>query len=114
MAIEFEFFTLTGMEGNTGETGILQLKAFPTTGPSGEWDIGVDPVGGPAQVYSKIDGSNVADADFGITGTSQGLTGQGTLYFDDALPNSTIRDNLLNPEDRGITGPLTLRVIYNY
>jgi len=112
MSIEYEFFTLTGMEGNTGETGILQLFAFPTTGPNGQWDIGVDPVDGPAQVY--YNGSNSSEADFGITGTSQGLTGQAIMFFDDVLPNSSLRDNLLNPEEHGITGPQTIRVLYNY
>lgn len=113
MAIEYEFFTLTGMEGNTGETGILQLAAFPTTGPNGQWDIGIDPVDGPAQIY--YNGSNAATADFGITGIpTYGLTGRAIMFFDDALPNSSLRDNLLHPEEHGITGPQTIRVIYNY
>ena len=112
MPIEFEYFSMTGMVGNTGETGLIQLRAFPTTGPNGQWDIGVDPVDGPAQIY--FNGSNASTADFGITGTSQGLTGQAILFFDDALPNSNLRSTLLHPETHGITGLQTLRVIYNY
>jgi len=112
MAIEFELFTLTGMEGNTGETGIIQLSAFPTTGPSGQWDIGIDPVDGPAQIY--YNGSNLSSADFGITGSDWGLTGQAIMFFDDALPNSSLRDNLLHPEEHGVTGPQIIRVVYNY
>jgi hypothetical protein len=112
MAIEFEFFTLTGLQGNTGETGILQLQAFPTTGVNGQWDIGVDPVDGPAQVY--FNGSNASTADFGVTGTAFGLTGQAIVFFNDSLPNSNLRKNLLNPAEHGITGPQTIRVIYNY
>lgn len=115
MAVEIEFITMyTGMVGNTGETGIYQLQAFPTTGPNGEWDIAVDPVDGPAQVYCKQDQSNVSTADFGITGTPAGLVGQAIMYYDDVLPNSDIRDNLLNPGEHGVSGLQTFRIMYNY
>ena len=97
MTIEIEFFSLTGLAGNCGSTGMLLLNRFPTTGPSGNYDVAVDPVDGPAQIFN---------IDFGITGV--GLTG--FLYFD--MPNSDIRNNLLFPT-QGVTGPINLRVLYN-
>jgi hypothetical protein len=112
MPIEFEYFSLTGIVGNTGETGILRLQSFPTTGPNGQWDIGVDPVDGPSQVY--YNGTNANTADFGITGNPFGLTGQAALFFNDSLPNSTLRKNLLAAGSAGLTGLQTIRVIYNY
>lgn len=97
MAIEVEYFHLTGLEGNCGVTGILLLKMPPTTGPNGEYDVAVDPTDGPAQLFNT---------DFGVTST--GLTGY--VFFD--MPNSDIRNNLLYPQS-GMTGPIDLRVLYN-
>jgi hypothetical protein len=100
MAIELEFFSLTGMLGNAGATGILNLNSMPSTGPYGTYDIAVDPVDGPAQVLGT---------DYSVTGQA-GSTG-GAIRFD--LPASSIRDVLLNLS-HGVTGPLNLRVLYNY
>jgi hypothetical protein len=97
MAIEIEYFSLTGMEGNCGITGMLLLKMPPTTGPNNSYDVAVDPVDGPAQSFGT---------DFGVT--SSGLTGY--VYFD--LLNSDIRRNILHPI-QGVTGPIELRVLYN-
>lgn len=95
--IEIEYFTLTGMLGNTGETGLLYLKIIPSTGPNGLYDVAVDPTNGPSQAYGT---------DFGVT--SSGLTG--VVYFN--MDSSDIQDVLLYP-DVGSTGPLYLRVLYN-
>ena len=100
MAIEIEYFRLTGMMGNFGDTGLLTLAQMPTTGPNGAPDIAIDPVDGPAQVYNT---------DFGITYMGGGT---GLLVFN--LPNSDIQNVLLNINTSGQTGLLTLRAVYNY
>lgn len=97
MAIEVQFFTLTGMQGSGGETGVLHLNGAPTTGPDGNYDIALDPTDGPAQVLGT---------DFGIT--HAGSTG--IVFFD--LPNSDIRDVLLDGS-HGITSSIILRVVFN-
>ena len=97
MPIEVEFFTLTGMQGSGGETGILELSRYPSTGVDGNYDIAIDPVDGPAQVLG---------VDFGITHYG----GTAKVFFD--LPNSDIKDVLLNG-DHGITTPLRIRALYN-
>lgn len=103
MAIEVEYFHLTGMLGNCGVTGLLVLKMPPTTGPNGMYDVAVDPIDGPAQVIEGTYGTaGITDGDFGVTST--GLTG--CVFFD--LPTSDIRNNLLNTSD-----PIDLRVVYN-
>lgn len=105
MAIELEFFSLTGLVGNTGETGIIYLKHPPTTGPNGYYDIALDPTDGPAQkLLGPIPAS---EADYGVT--HAGVTGG--LFFD--LEGSTIKDVLLD-SSHGVTGPLKIRVLYNY
>ena len=95
--VEIEYFSLTGMQGNTGETGMLYLKMLPSTGPNGVYDVAVDPSDGPAQTYN---------IDFGVTASS--LTG--AVFFD--LVNSDIKDVLMD-YTHGVTGPLFLRVLYN-
>ena len=107
MSIEIEYHTLTGMIGNAGATGILNLNAMPSTGPYGTYDIAVDPVDGPAQKYIQ---GNTSNSDFGITGQPSPATG-GAIHFN--LPNSSIKQNLLNLSDYGATG-ISLRVIYNH
>lgn len=105
MAIELEFFSLTGMVGNTGDTGLLFLKHPPSTGPNGYYDIAVDPTDGPAQ---KLSGPiPAAQADYGVT--HAGATG--AVAFD--YNGSSIKDVLLDTS-HGVTGPLKLRVLYNY
>lgn len=95
MSIEVQFYQLTG-----APTDPVFLEYGPTTGPSGDWDVAVDPIGGPAQVL---------DEDFGVTGTV-GVTGA-YLHFD--LPDSAIKQARQDYIDGGLTGPV-LRVIYNY
>jgi hypothetical protein len=92
MAIELEFFTLTGPISD------IVLKHPPSTGPNSTFDIAVDPIGGPAQVLG---------IDYGITGSL--LTGILTYNLEDS-DISTIRQIY---QLRGDTGPI-LRVLYNY
>lgn len=99
MAIEIEFFGITGMIG-PGSNDIIFLRHPPTTGPNGLYDITVDPVDGPAQRYG---------IDYGVTHYS-GFTA--ALSLD--LVNSDIKDVMNNYEVHGITGVLYLRVVYNY
>jgi len=99
MAIEVEYFTLTGMQGNFGETGALALFHPPSTGPNGLPDLAIDPIDGPAQVYNT---------DFGVTY----LGATGVVIFN--LLNSDIKNVLLGVNAAGQTGPLTLRTVYNY
>jgi len=100
MAIEVEYFRLTGIVGNFGETGLLTLVHMPSTGPNGAPDIAVDPIDGPAQIYGL---------DFGVTYMAGGT---GLLVFN--LPNSDIWDVIRNVNTSGQTGPLMLRTVYNY
>lgn len=97
MAIEVEFFGLTGMVG-PGANDKLWLRQPPTTGPNGDYDVAVDPIDGPAQRY---------DIDFGVT--HSGYTAAVTLD----LAASDIKD-VMNDFSHGVTGMLTLRVLYNY
>lgn len=96
MAIEVEYFGLTGMQ-NT-----LLLRAAPTTGPNGSYDISVDPTDGPAQRYG---------VDFGVTHSNVAGT---TALLALNLASSDIRDVLVNKAAHGVTGILWLRVVYNY
>lgn len=98
MAIEVEYFRLTGVVGNFGETGAVALFHPPSTGPNGLPDIAIDPIDGPAQIY---------DIDFGVTYI--GATGVFTFN----LLNSDIWDVVHNMDALGQTG-LTLRTVYNY
>jgi hypothetical protein len=93
MSIEIEYFT-----GLQAVTGLFYLKHSPSTGANGQFDVAVDPLDGPAQIIGK---------DFGVT--NAGLTG--VLTFN--LPNSDILDVTMN-RGHGVTGPLDLRVLYNY
>jgi hypothetical protein len=103
MAIEVEYFHLTGMLGNCGETGLLVLKMPPTTGPNGKYNVAVDSLDGPAQVIEGEYGmAGITGGDFGVT--SVGLTGY--IFFD--LSTSDLRTNLLYTPD-----PIDLRVVYN-
>jgi hypothetical protein len=100
MAIEVEYFGLTGMVGS-GSNDLLLLKAAPTTGPNGAYDIAVDPTDGPAQRYG---------VDFGVTFSNvPGTTAMLALN----LINSDIKD-VLNNTSHGVTGILYLRAVYNY
>jgi hypothetical protein len=100
MAIEIEYFGLTGMVG-PGSNDRLILKAAPSTGPNGAYDITVDPTDGPAQRYG---------IDFGVTHSNvPGTTAMLALN----LANSDIKD-VLNNRSHGVTGILWLRVMYNY
>lgn len=104
MAIEVEYFGLTGMIGGGYSNDILWLKHAPTTGPNGAYDIAVDPADGPAQRYS---------VDFGVThSTISGATGGIATN----LPNSDIKSVLNGPQYgmSGMTGILWLRAVYNY
>lgn len=103
MAIEVEYFGLTGMIGmpGTGANDLISLKAAPSTGPNGAYDITVDPTDGPAQRYG---------VDYGVTHTNvPGTTAMLALN----LANSDIK-NVLNNTSHGVTGILWLRVMYNY
>ena len=95
MAIEVQFYQLTG-----APTDPIWLEYGPSTGPNGDWDVAVDPIGGPAQVI---------DVDFGVTGIV-GVTGA-YLHFD--FPDSAIKQVREDHIASGETGPI-LRVIYNY
>ena len=109
MAIEVEFFGLTGIVGGQPNDLIL-LRHAPSTGFSGEYDVAVDPIDGPAQISLKVDNSNINTADFGVTHLdASGNTGALMLN----LPNSDIKD-VLNDVSHGVTGLLTLRAVYNY
>lgn len=96
MAIEVEYFGLTGMQDT------LLLRAAPTTGPNGSYDISVDPTDGPAQRYG---------VDFGVTHYNVAGT---TALLALNLASSDIRDVLVNKAAHGVTGILWLRVVYNY
>lgn len=99
MAIEVEYFGLTG--GVTGIQNTVLLKAAPTTGPNGAYDITVDPTDGPAQRYG---------IDFGVTHANIAGT---TALVTFNIANSDIKD-VLNNRSHGVTGILWLRVVYNY
>ena len=101
MAIEQEFFGLTGIIG-TGMNDLLVLSQVPSTGPNGAWDVAVDPTDGPAQRLG---------IDFGVTHLNiAGTTAAIALN----LVNSDIKDVMNNFQAHGVTGLLTLRVLYNY
>ena len=102
MPIEVEFFSLTGMMGNAGVTGIINLHAMPTTGPYGTYDIAIDPVDGPAQVLN---------VDFSVTGQAGAGSTGGAIRID--LANSDIRRVFMDGS-HGVTGPLVLRAVYNH
>jgi len=105
MAIEVEYFGLTGMIG-PGSNDLILLKAAPTTGPNGAYDITVDPTDGPAQRYIPGNSNN----DFGVTHSNvPGTTAMLALN----LANSDIKD-VMNNTSHGVTGILWLRVVYNY
>lgn len=99
MAIDVKFYLVTGSISALND-GLLWMDYNPTTGPNGDYDIAVDPVGGPAQVQG---------VDFGITGIS-GVTGK---YLSYNLKNSDIKDVREEYLATGETGPV-LRVLYNY
>lgn len=101
MAIEIEFFGLTGIVG-PGANDLLLLRHPPSTGPNGEWDIAVDPVDGPAQVLG---------VDFGVTHLDPPYGNTGALALN--LAGGDIAD-VLNNTSHGVTGILNLRVLYNY
>lgn len=97
MAIEVEYFDV----GYTGMIdGHLLLEA-PTTGPNGYYDITVDPTDGPAQRY---------DIDFGITHLNPAGT-TAMIFFN--ISGSDIKD-VLEDTSHGVTGPIKMRVVYNY
>lgn len=99
MAIDVKFHTLTGSVSSPDD-GLIWLDYNPSTGPNGDYDIAIDPVGGPAQVQ---------DVDFGLTGTN-GVTGKYLSYnLADSDIKSVRQENILSGE----TGPI-LRVLYNY
>ena len=102
MAVEVEFFTITGIVG-PGDNDVLMLNHAPSTGPNGEYDIALDPTDGPAQRLG---------IDFGVTHMdfdSGGMTG--LIALD--LENGDVK-NVMNDLSHGVTGPLTLRAVYNY
>ncbi|MBD3262622.1 MAG: hypothetical protein GF334_13295 [Candidatus Altiarchaeales archaeon] len=101
MAIEVEFFTITGQIGPSNND-LLLLHHAPSTGPDGNWDIALDPTDGPAQRLG---------IDFGVTHLdASGCTGAVSLD----LANSDIKYVMNNTAAHGVTGPLTMRVVYNY
>lgn len=101
MAMELEFFGLTGMVG-PGSNDLLILREAPSTGPNGEWDVALDPTDGPAQRLG---------IDFGVTHLD--ASGETAAIALD-LVNSDIKDVMNNYQPHGVTGVLTLRVLYNY
>lgn len=104
MAIEVQYVGLTGMVG-PGSNDLILLKAAPTTGPDGRYDIAVDPTDGPAQRYQGL-----STDDFGVTHANLAGT---TAMLALNLANSDIK-NVLNNTSHGVTGILWLRVVYNY
>jgi hypothetical protein len=98
MSLEVLYFGLTGMVGPSSNA-VLPLLTGPTTGVDGSYDIAVDPIDGPAQRYG---------IDFGVT--YQGVTAAVALNLD----NSDIKEVMNNYAAHGVTGVLTLRVLYNY
>ena len=100
MAIEVEFFGITGIVG-PGSNDLLLLAQAPSTGPNGDYDIALDPTDGPAQVLGT---------DFGVTHLD--ASGETAAIALD-LANSTIKD-VMNDYSHGVTGVLTLRAVYNY
>ena len=105
MAIEVEFFGLTGIIGpNPPYQDGLLLRHAPSTGPNGQYDVAVDPTDGPAQRLG---------IDFGVTHADYNAGGAtGVLALN--LEDSDIKDVLNNWERHGVTGILNLRVLYNY
>jgi hypothetical protein len=98
MAIEVEFFTLTGPITD------LILKHPPSTGIDGFYDIAVDPIGGPAQ---RGPGTSISPVDFDYIGNSE----TGILTYN--ISGSDIKEVRQGKIDSGLTGPV-LRVLYNY
>lgn len=92
--IEVQFFTLTGLQGTGGVTGLLAVRGSLLDGANG---IFLDPTDGPALEY----GTDYTISHAGSTGI---------ILFD--LPGSNIRDVLLN-KNNGETSPLVLRAVYN-
>lgn len=101
MAIEVEFFGLTGIVG-PGANDLIVLKHPPSTGPNGGYDIALDPVDGPAQILGT---------DFGVTHLDPAYGNTGALALD--LAGSDIKD-VRNNFSHGVTGILNLRALYNY
>ena len=100
MAVEVEFFTITGQVG-PGSNDFLILQHSPSTGPNGEYDVALDPTDGPAQRQG---------IDFGVTHLdASGCTG--VIALD--LVDSDIKD-VMNDFSHGATAPLTMRVVYNF
>ena len=98
MAIEVEYFGITGAIGPSSNDFLYLISPNLSTGPNGAYDVAVDPIDGPAQ---RI------DIDFGVT--HLGVTT--AIALD--LANSDIKD-VMNDVSHGVTGLLTLRVVYNY
>ncbi len=98
MAIEVLYYGITGMIG-PGSNDRLPLLTGPSTGVDGRYDVAVDPIDGPAQRYG---------IDFGVT-AGPGITPSVVLN----VTGSDIKDVMNNPS-YGVTGILTLRVMYNY
>lgn len=99
MAIDVKFHTLTGSISSPSD-GLVWLDYNPSTGPNSDYDIAIDPIGGPAQVQG---------VDFGLTGQN-GITGK---YLSYNLSNSDIKKVRSEYVVSGETGPV-LRVLYNY
>jgi len=102
MALEVEFFGITGMV-ETGLNDLILLKGQPSTGLGPAtgimgYDIALDPTDGPAQQLG---------VDFGVT--HWGSSGLLCLNLD----SSDIK-NTMNNYSHGVTGMMTLRVIYNH
>ena len=97
MAIEIQYFGITGIIGPSNNKD-LPLLTGPSTGVDGRYDVAVDPMDGPAQIYG---------VDFGVT--SYGYTSAVVLN----IAGSDIKD-VQNNFSHGVTGVLTLRVVYNY
>lgn len=98
MSIVIEYHTLTGTISNPID-GLIALGDFPTTGPSGTFDIAVNPMSG---------GGMVLGVDFGLTGINYNV-----LTYN--LANSAIksvRQRDINLFGSGSTG-IELRVAYN-
>jgi len=100
MSIEVLYFGITGIIGPSNNA-TLPLMTGPSTGADGRYDVAVDPIDGPAQRYG---------IDFGVSHLNPAGT---TAVVVLNMTGSDIKD-VQNNLSHGVTGVLTLRVVYNY
>jgi hypothetical protein len=101
MSLEVLYYGITGIVGPSNNA-VLPLLTGPTTGVDGRYDVAVDPIDGPAQRYN---------IDFGVTHLNPAGT---TAVVVLNMAGSDIKEVMNNYRAHGVTGPLTLRVLYNY